>query len=337
MAATGRATLRQVAEAVGLSPAAVSYALRGLQVSEQTQARVRAVAEELGYVVDPIGRALASGRTGTVGVLTASLQDLWQQQVAAGIGRALLSGDRYALIVDAGNDPDREQALARQLVGQRVDALVVSPVDPSAAVWKEVAASTPLVSVGDALPDAGTAGEVLFDNRTGVNVALAHLRRLGHRRLALLTPGRPSTPDRPAELQAETEGRRLGLRTTVVSTSHELPAATDAALAVLSDAQRPTAVFCLSDSIAFGVYAAAAQLGLGIPADLSVLGYDDQPVSALLHPPLTTFGWDTSALIRGVAGLVDCAVAGRRPRRRRLLLVPSLMPRESTGPLRRQP
>jgi LacI family transcriptional regulator len=75
-----RVTIREVADAAGVSPAAVSYALRGIQVSEQTQERVRRVANELGYEANPIARALASGRTGMVGILGPSLEDLWQQR-----------------------------------------------------------------------------------------------------------------------------------------------------------------------------------------------------------------------------------------------------------------
>ena len=80
-----RATIREVAEVTGLSSAAVSYALRGIQTSEETQERVRRAAAELGYNVDRIARALASGRTGTVGLLFGSLEDLWQQLLGVGI------------------------------------------------------------------------------------------------------------------------------------------------------------------------------------------------------------------------------------------------------------
>ena len=129
-----RATIREVAKATGLSPAAVSYALRGMQVSEETIERVRQAAAELGYEADPIARALASGRTGMIGLLCGSLEDLWQQALAVGIGRALKDNDRYALILDAAGDPAREHTLARQLRDQRVDGLIVQPVDPGGAV-----------------------------------------------------------------------------------------------------------------------------------------------------------------------------------------------------------
>nr|MDQ6922037.1 LacI family transcriptional regulator [Candidatus Dormibacteraeota bacterium] len=159
-----RATIRQVAEATGLSTAAVSYALRGLHVSEETRRRVEEAAAELGYEADPIARALASGRTEMVGLLCGSLESLWQQSLAVGIGRTLLAHDRYARIVDAADDPAREVLLAQQLRDQRVDGLIVQPLDPSAGFWPELTESLPVVSIGDPLEGARVAGEVLFDN-----------------------------------------------------------------------------------------------------------------------------------------------------------------------------
>ena len=189
----------------------MSYALRGIQVSEETQERVRKVADELGYEANPIARALASGRTGMVGILGPSLEDLWQQRLVAEAGRALLAHDRYALILDAGGDPVRQRALATQLRDQQVDGLILSPVDPSDEFWTELAESLAIVSIGDALPGRGAAGEVLFDNRTGVRWALEHLHALGHRRIAVLRPPGSPTNDRPAEVYVGSEADRLGL------------------------------------------------------------------------------------------------------------------------------
>ncbi len=137
---TKRVTIREVADAAGVSPAAVSYALRGLQVSEETQKRVRRVATELGYEANPIARALASGRTGMVGILGPSLEDLWQQRLVAEVGRVLFEHERYGLILDAGADPERQRILAGQLRDQQVDGLILFPVDPSDPFWSELAA-----------------------------------------------------------------------------------------------------------------------------------------------------------------------------------------------------
>jgi len=325
-----RATLREVAEATGLSTAAVSYALRGLQVSDETKERVRRAAADLGYEANPIARALAGGQTGLVGVLCGSLEDLWQQQLAAGIGRELLARDRYGLILDAGGDPKRELAIAHQLRDQRVDGLIVSPVDPSADGWAALAETVPIVSIGDSLAAARTAGEVLFDNRAGVTLALEHLAGLGHRRIAVLTPSQASTPDRPAEVHVAAEARRLALAVAIVTSGHNLNAATAAARRVLKERDRPTALFCFSDSIAYGAYAAAADLGLRIPEDVSVAGYDDHPVSGLLSPGLTTVGWEIGSIMRAAVRMVVAAIEGK-PRRQRVTRPPVLRSRASTG------
>src|SRR6201990_3743742 len=121
-----RVTIREVADAAGVSPAAVSYALRGIQVSEETQERVRKVADELGYEANPIPRALASGRTGMVGILGPSLEDLWQQRLVAEAGRVLLAHDRDALILGARGRPGppaRAGHPAARPTGGRADPL----------------------------------------------------------------------------------------------------------------------------------------------------------------------------------------------------------------------
>lgn len=325
-----RATIRDVAEATGLSPAAVSYALRGIQTSSETQERVRRAAAELGYNVDRIARALASGRTGTVGLLFGSLEDLWQQLLGVGIGSALLARDHYALLVDAAGDPERQLLLADQLRDQRVDGLIVQPLDPSDERWSQLAGSLPIVSIGDALPGGQAAGEVVFDNRAGVTLSLEHLHKLGHRRIGVLTPTQPSTPDRPADIHVTAEAERLGIDVSIISSPLALTAATGVAHEVLSKADRPTALFCFADSIAYGAYAAARELGLRIPDEVSVSGYDDHPMSALLTPALTTMNWNLDAIVRAAVRLILAAIE-RKPYRRRTVQPPHLRKRSSTG------
>lgn len=326
-----RATIRDLAQATGLSPAAVSYALRGVQTSEETQERVRRAADELGYEAHPIARALASGRSGMVGLLCGSLEDLWQQSMAVGIGRGLLARERYALILDAAGDPARELLLAQQLRDQRVDGLIVQPLDPAAPLWQELSDTLPVVSIGDSLRGGRSAGEVIFDNRRGVTLALEHLHALGHRRICVLTPTRPSTPDRPAEVHVNAEAERLGLEVSVVTSPQALADATAVAVEVLSRAAPPTAMFCFSDSIAYGVYAATRELRLAVPGDVSVAGYDDHPMSALVTPPLTSVDWDIEGIVRAAVRLVVGSIEGKT-RRRRIVHAPGLRTRDSTGP-----
>jgi LacI family transcriptional regulator len=323
-------TIKDVAAATGLSPAAVSYAMRGVQTSPETQERVRQAAGELGYTGNAVARALARGRTGLVGVLSGSLQDLGEQRFVEVLGRRLAGHDLHMVVVDARGEPERERMLARQLADQLVDGLVVSPLHPSDPSWEDIGEVLPIVTVGDALAGP-TVGEVLFDNRAGVSLVLRHLHGLGHRRIAVLTPSRPSTPDRPAELVVAEVCAELGLDAVVVNTPHSMEEATDAAAALLSQQPRPTAVFCLSDSIACGVYAAAAALGLEIPRDISVAGYDNHPIARVIAPPLTSVDWGLPEVAAAAADLLASAVEGEPLERARVRVAPSLVQRSSTG------
>lgn len=291
-----RRTLQDVADAAGLSLAATSYALRGARGSAATIERVQALAVELGYRVDPIARALASGRTGTVGI-SGSLRDLWQQDLSVQLTRALRTLDKDATIADADADPRVEQRVVERFAAQRVDGALVSPVDPSADYWGLLGPSTAVVSIGDALTARPGSGAVLFDNGFGITAVLDHLLARGHRRVALLTPSLPTTPGRPSERLAVQLAAPRGVDLLVVPAPASPAGAAEAAAGVLSADRRPTAVFCLSDSLAFGVYRAAADLGLRIPADVSVVGFDDHQLAALVAPALTTVSWDEDAIV----------------------------------------
>jgi LacI family transcriptional regulator len=203
-------------------------------------------------------------------------------------------------------------------------------------LWAELGDALPVVSIGDSLRGGHSCGEVVFDNRAGVTLALEHLFELGHRRIAVLTPTGARTPDRPADIHVNAEAERLGIQVDVVTSPQALGGATDVALNVLRERTRPTALFCFSDSICYGVYAATRELGLRVPADVSVAGFDNHPMSALLTPPLTSVDWDIEGIVHSSVRVVIGAIEGK-PRRRRIVCEPSLRERDSTGPAALQP
>lgn len=331
MSGTGRRpTLKDIAAETGLSMAAVSYALRGLQGTPETQQRVQEAAERLGYQADPVARALASGRSGSVGVLCASLEDLWQQRLAAALGRELLTPDRNAWIIDSAGDADRQLQLAQHLVDHRADAIVVIPIDPAAKSWAKIAQQAPVIAIGDALPAAKAKSEVLFDNDSGVSTALRRLADAGHRTVAVLSPSRRVEVARPAEEIAQRIATGLKLKVRIIPCPHDLSGATEVARELLASKNRPTGILALADSMAFGVYAASKELGIRIPDDLSLLGYDDQPMSQLLTPPLSTFHWPLDDLVADVVARVTSAVDTNR-RVRRTTVEPTLIERGSVA------
>jgi DNA-binding LacI/PurR family transcriptional regulator len=327
-----RATIRELAEYTALSPAAVSYALRGMHVSAETEERVREAAAELGYEADPIARALRGGDTRVVGLLVGSMADFWNQELVRAVQRALRAADRSTLVADADGEPHRELELAGRLVDHRVDGLIVMPIGPPSGGWETIAHEVPTVTIGDALPGVTAVAEVVFDNERGIADTLRHLSALGHRRIAVLSWAVETSPDRPAERAVDDCARALGLDCRIVPTAYSLEGAHPLARELLSSPDRPTAVFCLSDSIAYGVYLASEQLGLAIPGDVSVAGFGDHPISRLLAPPLTSTTWDVERVAQAATGFLLEALDDDRPQGpRRELFAPVLVPRESTG------
>jgi LacI family transcriptional regulator len=187
------------------------------------------------------------------------------------------------------------------------------------------------VSIGDALPTRPDAACVLFDNPYGVSTALEHLAGLGHRSIGILAPSLPSTPGRPAEVLGETLGAVMNLDVTVASSPPSVAGAAGAAHQMLSVTPRPTALFCLSDSIAFGAYHAAREMNLTVPDDLSVLGFDDSALASLVSPALTTFGWDEQAIVDAAVGYLAEPADGEA-RSNTTSFRPEFLERASTAP-----
>ena len=310
-----RTTLRDVADLTGLSPAGVSYALRGQRVSAATAERVRDAADQLGFRSDPIARALRSGSSGVIGVIGGSLADYWHQEFASELQRHLRRRGRYMLLADADGDAGTEIERARGLVDQRVDGLIALPVAPGSPAWSEIVAEVPVVAVGAPLP--APAGAVRFLADAGSDLVLDHLRGLGHQRIAVLASGM----HRPR--------RRRGVHTRVCGF-----AAADGRAAAVSELRRaapPTALFALSDALAYGAYMACADLGLRVPADVSVAGFDDHPISQLVSPALTTVSWDTARAAAAAAAMLLDAIEGRRRIGHELVMRPTLVKRASTA------
>jgi DNA-binding LacI/PurR family transcriptional regulator len=332
-----RPTLRDVADAVGLAPATVSYALRGERGCEG----MRAIAQAFGRLAYPkhgrIGSALASGRSRTVAVLCGSTRDLWQQSLVSALARELMAQGRHAIVADADGHPEREEALLSKLRAQRPDGLLVAPLDPFASLWEDVASNLPVVAIGDRLPLAPSAGAVVFDNATGVAAVFEHITGLGHRRILVVLPQRPSTPDRPAEELVAAQAKRYGVSVTLL---HAPPATSDehAATAHIASAlvgsQAPTAVFCLTDSFAFATLRAARALGLSVPRDLSVAGFEDVAFADLAGPGLTTVNWGSDApvhaVVRAAVGQLLAAIDDDEPPTT-VTIGPRLIVRGTTG------
>ena len=309
-----RTTIRELAEYTGLSPAAVSYALRGMQVSAETERRVREAAAELGYEADPIARALAGGSTAVVGLLVGSLADFWNQELVRAVQRELYEAARSTLVADADGEPARELELARRLVDHRVDGLVVVPIGPASGGWESIAREVATVTIGDALPGVSVAGEVVFDNERGVRESLEHLSALGHRRITVLSWA--------VETLAGPRGRARGRtrrprRSGWTATWSPAPTRSTARARWRSScwaatSGRPPCCACRTRSPTASTRRAPSW-ACRSPATSSVAGFGDHPISRLLAPPLTSTVWDVDRMAEVATGFLLHGDRRRRP------------------------
>jgi LacI family transcriptional regulator len=217
-------------------------------------------------------------------------------------------------------------------VDQRVDGLVVVPIGPASGGWESIARQVATVTIGDALPGVAPAGEVIFDNERGVKESLQHLGDRGHRRVTVLSWAVETSPDRQAERAVAGTAAALGMDCRVVPCAYSLNGSRPLALELLAGDDRPTALLCMSDSIAYGVYAACGELGLSIPGDVAVAGFGDHPISRLLSPPLTSTLWDVDRIAdRATSFLVEAITAEGPQATLREVIAPVLVARQSTG------
>jgi LacI family transcriptional regulator len=335
--------LSRIAKATGLSLMTVSRAINGRPgVSAATRSRVLVAASKLKYRPNALGRALRSGRSDTVGVI-ARPTTYFNSQVIIGIHDRLAEAGVVPILhfcPGGGETADAELAIIHRLVDLRVDGLIFwpAPMTGSAdhvsdAYFREVwERGLPLVAVNRHMPNthADFSGT---DDLTGGHLAADHLLALGHRRIAHLGgPTIVTYADRRRGFEQALAGRSDVEFTFVQTTVDE---AHDAALALLRRpaASRPTAIFAASDYFATGVYDAAATLGLRIGTDVSVVGFADVDLAAVLRPRLTTIRQDAVTIGRNAADLLlarrDDPAADPTPRSIRV--VPTPVVRESTG------
>jgi DNA-binding LacI/PurR family transcriptional regulator len=354
-----KVTLVTIAETVGVSPATVSNAYnRPHKLSPALRERILAAARELGYPgPDPAARSLRRGRAGSIGLLFGeTLTYVFQDPAAIEFLRGLAEGTarhNTSLQLIAALDADEQEGAASLLANAIVDGLVVWTLPerhPLLRLARE--RNIPLVIHGsprlDGVPFVG------IDNRAAARAAAEHLLQLGHRSLAVISQPfgssrrarhrDPATTGRPS--YRVTRERLAGYRAAADAATPR-PEALDvyevaqnsrdegrrAGLALLQAMPRPTAVLAMSDELAVGALAAARELGLRVPEDLSLVGWDDLPSARAGDPALTTVRQPLYEQGRTCAQLLLAATRGEIAADDLLHLAPwQLITRDSTGP-----
>ena len=287
--ADGRPTIRTVAERAGVSKSLVSLVLRGSdQVRPEKREAVLRAMDELGYRPNAAARSLSEQRTRTVGVLLHDLRNPWFVDLLDGLNSLLHDNGLHMLMADARLNRRIGQDLTRPFLDLQVDGLVAIGTLPDPAALGAAAQRMPVVIAGTREPELPGVDVVAGDDEHGARLAVEHLIGLGHRTIAHIS-GYGAVGDlrrRTFEATLRAHGLADGMLVEPCDMTEE--GGYRATVRLLSGPRRPTAVFAVNDIASVGALSAAEELGLRVPRDLSVIGYDNTSISRLRHVWLTT-------------------------------------------------
>jgi LacI family transcriptional regulator len=325
-------TIGDVAAQAGVSIATVSKVINGRYgVAPATLERVQSVIDDLGYESSLVARSLRSRRTNVLGIVVADIEP-FSAELLKGAGAAIRERG-YELIVYSGSGHGKdnsgwERRYISRLGGTLTDGIIL--VTPTVV---DVDDGTPLVAVD---PHTGPSNlpSVHSDNLAGAITATRHLLELGHRRIGFLA-GRPdleSARQREQGYCRALSDAGLPVDTNLIRVGdYDLEMSQEPARQLLTLDDRPTAIFAANDLSAMQTMHVARTLGLAIPRDVSVVGFDNIPESALIEPPLTTIDQSIQEMGRRAVELLIAVVEGETGPNQQVTLPTRLIVRQSTG------
>ena len=284
------ASIHDVARAAGVSVATVSGSLTTREsVAPATRERVLAAADALRYAPNRAARGLSTGRTGNLGVIVPDLGNPFFHEVLRGAQARARLADHAVFVADGQESAAEEETLIGAM-GKQVDGIIICSSRLAPATLAALDRTPAVVLLNRRIRGRPS---VVFDSASGMRQAVSHLAGLGHRRVAFVSGPRRSWSD---------QQRRRGLRGAADTAGIEWVAIGpvsprfDGGVAVAERvlAERVTAVLAYNDLVALGILSRLAELGVGVPDELSVVGFDDIPVAAMVTPPLTTVALPTA-------------------------------------------
>jgi DNA-binding LacI/PurR family transcriptional regulator len=330
--------LKDIAERAGVSVMTVSKVLRNApDISASTKARIKALAEEMGYVPDSMAQGLRNRTTKLFGLVISSTTNPTFARLVVGIEERVHELGYDLIIAHSLNELSREEAVIRRMLSRRVDGIFLSPVyrlDPSAAIYEELKKrGTPTVILGPKAPFCAGFANVETEDLVASYHGAKHLIELGHRRIAYLggPSASPSTRDR-------LEGYRRALReaglevhdSLIFQAGNTIEEGERAAKQMIHEMPDATAVQCFNDLVAIGAANTFLNQGLSIPGDLSVVGFGNVLVSEFFRVPLTTLRQAKMRL--GYAAVEQMQKLLRQERADTIKLPAELIVRKSSGP-----
>ena len=337
MVAARSASVKDVAARAGVSLGTVSNVLnRPNRVSTSTRARVDQAMAELGFVRNESARQLRAGTSRTLAYVMLDAGNPFFTDVARGMESAAEAADLSLVLCNSGQREQREQQHLHLLQQQRVQGVLVTPVDPESPVLDEIRRrGTPVVIVDRTRADASFCS-VAVDDLLGGRLAVEHLVDRGHERIAFIggpmALGQVRDRHEGARAAWAEAGRDEADLTVLPTESLDVAAGREAGgrLAGLPSARRPTAAFCANDLVALGLLQHAIGSGTRVPEGLAIVGYDDIEFAAAAAVPLSSVRQPRHELGRAAAELALDEAQNPAHQHRQILFTPELVARQST-------
>ncbi|GIF77943.1 LacI family transcriptional regulator [Asanoa siamensis] len=282
-------TLVQVAKLAGVSPTTVSHVLSGKRwVAESTQETVRDAIRQLGYRPNNVARSLRTRQSKMVAVVVPDITNPFYAVLTRGLADAVDGSGYGTYVCNTDGNPDRENSFLADVVDRGVDGVVMASGEVTGGVGPG-GLGVPAVRIGGDPDNDPHVDLVAPDDQFGSHAAVRHLVERGRRRIAMIEGPHASGFGRET-------GYRQALAESGIPVDPDLlirgdwtrPGGRKAMHALMALPSRPDAVFCANDLSAIGAIDAAHELGLGVPADVSIVGFDDVDAATIVNPPLTT-------------------------------------------------
>jgi DNA-binding LacI/PurR family transcriptional regulator len=332
----GPTGLKKLAEHLGLNPATVSVVLNevpGRSIPQATRDRIKAAAKELNYQPSLLARSLRNRRTLSIGILVPDLSESYHNQVVGGIGDHLMEAGYFYFTAHHRRRENLVEEYSQMLLGRGMEALITidTPLEHPFPV--------PVVAVGGHRSIDGITNMIL-DHRFAAELALTHLHALGHRRIAFVR-GQSFSEDASERWRCIVQvAREIG-----IPIRRELTVQLDRDISspelgypviqhLLANREQFTAVVAFNDMSAIGAIRALQDSGMQVPADVSVIGFDDITAAEFNNPRLTTIRQPLAIMGRMAAQCVLNRIQGRERFRKQIVVEPELVARESTQAIR---
>lgn len=329
------ATMKDVAVRAGVSVSTVSHVLNGTRVvAEETGERVRAAVAELGYRENLLAKGLKTRRTFTIGLLISDIQNPFFTSVVRGVEDAALRRGYHVFLCNTDENPEREEEYIIELDKKRVDGLIVASSAPRHNHARRLREEEVPFVFMDRVVESVEADVIRVNNRAGMRAAADHLVDLGHRRIGMVSGPLDLAPgyERYHGLKEALEELGVGLDESLVRFGDFMKTSGQkGAEELLGLGEPPTALVTANNQMTLGAMLAVRQLGVKIPDELSLVGFDDVEWAPLADPPLTAVAQPTYDLGYGAGEMLLDRIEGVAEDGRRVrLLDPWLVVRDST-------